>query len=123
MKMFIFLAFITSAFAETQKLESEVINVDGVLQENEVASDSELEGLKVEIKKQKEEIVLNKAKSKSYQALSESVEELSETTEEYLIEKREAKEKIAEFNAMVKCKSEDHPSKECEKYVRRSRDN
>lgn len=103
---------------ESQVLNSEPINVDGYVTEK-AATDGELENLRSEIKKQKQETILNTKKAKSYQELSKSVEKLSETTEEYLEEKRAAKEEIANYNMKVKCLSADVPGPGCEKFVRR----
>jgi uncharacterized protein YPO0396 len=104
--------------AETQVLTSETINVDGYMAEKKVM-DPELENLQAEIKKQKEETILNKKKSKSYQELTKSVEKLSETTVEYLEEKNAAKEEIANYNNKVKCLQSEAPGPECDKYLRR----
>lgn len=104
--------------AQTQVLNSETINVDGYVAEKKVM-DPELENLHAEIKKQKEETILNKQKSKSYQELTKSVEKLSETTVEYLEEKNAAKEEIANYNNKVKCLQAEAPGPECDKYVRR----
>lgn len=106
--------------AKPQVIQGDQINVDGVLPEKKV-TDGELETIKQEIQKQKTEVVLNKEKAKSYQELKKSVEALSETTEEYLSEKNEAKEQIAEYNLKVKCLQEEHPGKECDKHVRRKK--
>jgi uncharacterized protein YPO0396 len=105
-------------YAETQVLTSETINVDGYMAEKKVM-DPELENLQAEIKKQKEETILNKKKSKSYQELTKSVEKLSETTVEYLEEKNAAKEEIANYNNKVKCLQSEAPGPECDKYLRR----
>lgn len=104
--------------AETLVLTSETINVDGYMTEKKVM-DLELENLQAEIKKQKEETILNKKKSKSYQELTKSVEKLSETTVEYLEEKNAAKEEIANYNNKVKCLQSERPGPECDKYLRR----
>ncbi len=112
---------ITAALAQietTQMVESEAINVDGVLRERE-SSDGELETIKAEIQKQKKEVVLNKHKAKGYQELSKSVEKLSETTEEYILEKKAAQEEIAAYNLKVKCMQAETPGPECDKHNRR----
>jgi hypothetical protein len=106
------------AQTETQVLNSETINVDGYVKEKP-ATDGELESLQTEIKKQKEETVLNNQKAKSYQELSKSVEKLSETTEEYLLEKKAAQAEIANYNLKVKCLNAETPGPECDKFVRR----
>jgi len=104
--------------AETQVLNSEAINVDGYVTEKKII-DPELESLQAEIKKQKEETILNKKKSQSYQELTKSVGKLSETTVQYLEEKNAAKEEIANYNSKVKCLQSESPGPECDKYIRR----
>lgn len=110
----------TLAFAqvETQILESEMINVDGYAKARP-STDNELETIKHEIQKQKKEVVLNKAKAKSYQELTKSVEKLSETTEEYIEEKKAAQAEIATYNLKVKCMQAETPGPECDKIIRR----
>lgn len=103
---------------EAEVINSEVINVDGVVKEKPV-SDPELETIKAEISKQKNEIVLNKVKAKNFKELSKSVGALSQTTEEMLIEKKAAREEIANYNAKVKCLQEEYPGRECNKYLKR----
>jgi septal ring factor EnvC (AmiA/AmiB activator) len=109
-----------SALAEEEgKVQNlEPINVDGYVKE-QAAEDQELQSIKAEIAKQKEEVVLNKKKAQQFKELSKSVEKLSETTEEYLEEKRAAKEEIANYNAKVKCLQSEAPGAECDKYLRR----
>ena len=109
---------ISAVDAETEVLTNEAIDVDGYLAEKK-ATDGELEGLQAEIRKQKQETVLNKVKSKSYQELTKSVEKLSETTEEYIEEKKAAQAEIAAYNLKVKCLNADSPGSECDKHVRR----
>ena len=109
---------ISAVDAETEVLTNEAIDVDGYLAEKK-ATDGELEGLHAEIRKQKQETVLNKVKSKSYQELTKSVEKLSETTEEYIEEKKAAQAEIAAYNLKVKCLNSDAPGPECAKHVRR----
>ena len=109
---------ISAVDAETEVLTNEAIDVDGYLAEKK-ATDGELEGLQAEIRKQKQETVLNKVKSKSYQELTKSVEKLSETTEEYIEEKKAAQAEIAAYNLKVKCLNADSPGPECDKHVRR----
>jgi outer membrane murein-binding lipoprotein Lpp len=96
----------------------EPINVDGYVNEQKV-EDPELALIQAEIKKQKEEVVLNKKKAQSFKELSKSVEKLSETTEEYLEEKRAAQEEIANYNTKVKCLQSENPGAECDKFLRR----
>jgi Skp family chaperone for outer membrane proteins len=96
----------------------EPINVDGYVTEQK-AVDPELESIKAEITKQKQETVLNKKKAHGFRELAKSVEKLSETTEEYLEEKRAAKDQIAEYNTKVKCLQSEVPGPECDKFVKR----
>jgi protoporphyrinogen oxidase len=115
----VLLISVSASFAQTtQVMESETINVDGYVTEKKT-TDGELENIKYEIQKQKKEVVLNKAKAKSYGELSKSVEKLSETTEEYIEEKKAAQAEIAAYNLKVKCMQSDSPGPECDKYVRR----
>ena len=104
--------------AQNQTISTETINVDGYVS-NKAPSDNELETIKSEIKRQKTEMVLNKEKAKNFKELSKSVEVLSETTEEYLLEKKEAQNQIAEYNLKVKCLREEDTSKECAKFNKR----
>jgi hypothetical protein len=106
------------AAEETEVVSNEAIDVDGYLAEKK-ATDGELEGLHAEIRKQKQETVLNKVKSKSYQELTKSVEKLSETTEEYIEDKKNAQAEIAAYNLKVKCLNAESPGPECAKHVRR----
>ena len=109
---------VSTAFAQDQQvLNTDPIDVDGYLHEKQV-TDGELEQIKGEIRKQKNEVVLNKDKTKGYKELSKTTEKLSEVTEEYLDEKKTAQKDIAEYNAKIKCLMEEHPTKECDKYIR-----
>lgn len=112
------LSFAT-AYAQTsdQVLNSDPINVDGYVHEQQV-TDGELEQIKSEIRKQKGEVVLNKEKTKGFKELSKTTEKLSETTEEYLDEKKDAQKEIAEYNAKIKCLMDENPSADCDKYVK-----
>jgi septal ring factor EnvC (AmiA/AmiB activator) len=122
MKLLILTMFLipTLTLANTsQVLEAEAINVDGYL--SSAPQDKELETIQSEIKKQKEEIILNRQKAKGFQELTKSVEKLSETTEEYLEERKAAQLEIANYNAKVKCLQAEAPGPECDKYIRRRR--
>jgi len=109
----------TTAYAQSdeQVLNSDPIDVDGYLREKQV-TDGELEQIKSEIRKQKNEVILNKDKTKGYQELSRTTEKLSDTTEDYIDNKKSAQKDIAEYNAKIKCLMEDTPGKDCDKYVR-----
>lgn len=102
---------------EPQVVNSATINVDGVLNEAPV-TDAELVQIQSEIKKQKTELVLNKEKTKSFKELSKSVGVLSETTEKMLLEKKAAKDQIAEYNLKVQCLQEEDPDSECDRFVK-----
>lgn len=119
------LALATNVFAQdegepvrTNVVRSNTINVDGTVRER-LQTDRELESIRAEIKKQKQETVLNKEKAKGFQQLSKSVEDLSETTEEYLLEKKSTQKQIAEYNEKVRCMQDEYPGKECDKYIKR----
>ena len=116
---FLFLMSFNSFAADEAQVQSmEPINVDGYVKEQKV-EDPELASIQAEIKKQKQEVVLNKKKAQSFKELSKSVEKLSETTEEYLEEKKAAQEEIANYNTKVKCLQSENPGAECDKYLRR----
>lgn len=116
---FLFLMSFNSFGADEAQVQSmEPINVDGYVKEQKV-EDPELASIQAEIKKQKQEVVLNKKKAQSFKELSKSVEKLSETTEEYLEEKRAAQEEIANYNTKVKCLQSENPGAECDKFLRR----
>jgi hypothetical protein len=118
--LFIFALISLNSFGadEAQVQSMEPINVDGYVKEQKV-EDPELVSIQAEIKKQKQEVVLNKKKAQSFKELSKSVEKLSETTEEYLEEKKAAQEEIANYNTKVKCLQSENPGAECDKYLRR----
>lgn len=101
-----------------QVLTAEPINVDGFLNDRPV-QDTELESIKAEITKQKNEIVLNREKAKNFRELSKSTVALSETTEEMLEGRNEAKAEIAAYNLKVKCMQSETPGPECDKHTRR----
>jgi outer membrane protein W len=110
------------AQSEEQVLNSAPIDVDGYLHEKPV-TDGELEQIKSEIRKQKNDITLGKEKTKGFRELTKTTEKLSEVTEEYIDEKKSAKKDIEEYNKKIKCLMEENPGKDCEKYVRnRNRD-
>ena len=114
----VLMSFNSFAADEAQVQSMEPINVDGYVKEQKV-EDPELASIQAEIKKQKQEVVLNKKKAQSFKELSKSVEKLSETTEEYLEEKKAAQEEIANYNTKVKCLQSENPGAECDKYLRR----
>jgi GTPase involved in cell partitioning and DNA repair len=107
-----------SAQNQPQVMDVEAINVDGYVKEKPVV-DHELKSIQEEIKKQKQEIVLNREKAKEFKVLSKSVEKLSETTEEYILEKRAAQAEIAEYNLKIRCLQDEFPGKECDKFLKK----
>ncbi len=109
------------AQSEDQVLNSDPIDVDGYLKEKNV-TDHELETIRSEIRKQKNEVGLNKEKTKGFKELSKTTEKLSETTEEYIDEKKNTQKEIAEYNKKIKCLMEEHPAADCDKYVRNRRE-
>ena len=116
------LTFATAyAQSEEQVLNSDPIDVDGYLHEKQV-TDHELEQIRGEIRKQKNENALNKEKTKGFKELSKTTEKLSETTEEYLDEKKSAQKDIAEYNAKIKCLMEENPGVDCDKYIKASKE-
>ncbi len=112
-----------AAYAQSEEkiLNSDPIDVDGYLHERQV-TDHELEQIRGEIRKQKNESSLNKEKTKGFKELSKTTEKLSETTEEYLDEKKDAQKDIADYNAKIKCLMEENPGADCDKYVKNRRD-
>ncbi len=107
---------------DAQVLETKAIDVDGYYKTKEVSvTDAELTGIRSEIEKQKQAIVINKVKAQKFKELGKSTEQLSETTEEMLLEKKAAQEEIANYNLKVKCMSEEHPGPDCDKFNRRKR--
>jgi chaperonin cofactor prefoldin len=109
------------AQSEEQVLNSDPIDVDGYLKEQNV-TDHELEQIRSEIRKQKGEVHLNKEKTKGFKELSKTTEKLSETTEEYLDEKKDAQKEISEYNQKIKCLMEENPGPDCAKYVKNARE-
>ena len=118
LSMNVFAQDLVTTDSTNQVVNSETINVDGVLVEKPM-TDPELESIKAEITNQKQQTVLNKQKAKGFQQLSKSVEHLSTTTEEYLLEKRAAQQQIAEYNEKVRCMQDEYPGRECDKYLKK----
>ena len=108
------------AQSEEQVLNSDPIDVDGYLKEKNV-TDHELEQIRSEIRKQKNEVILNKEKTKGFKELSKTTEKLSETTEDYIDEKKNTQKEIAEYNKKIKCLMEENPGPDCAKYVKNAR--
>lgn len=115
----------TAAFAyaqsEDQVLNSEPIDVDGYLKEKNV-TDRELEEIRSAIRQQKNELHINKEKTKGFKELSKTTEKLSDTTEEMIDEKKSSLKEIAEYNKKIKCLMEENPGPDCAKYVRNTKE-
>jgi hypothetical protein len=60
-------------------------------------------------------------KAKEFKELGKSTEQLSETTEDMLLERRAAKEEIANYNKKVECLSAENPGPDCDKFIRKRR--
>ncbi|MFL5784558.1 MAG: hypothetical protein ACJ76H_08125 [Bacteriovoracaceae bacterium] len=102
-------------------ISTQPINVDGYMRNEKPVADPELQDIRSEISRQKKEIVLNKVKAKEFKELGKSTEQLSETTEDMLLERRAAKEEIANYNKKVQCLSAENPGPDCDKFVRKRR--
>jgi hypothetical protein len=85
------------AQSEDQVLNSEQIDVDGYLKEQNV-TDGELEQIKGELGKQKNMTQLNKEKAKELGKLSGQTEKLLDSQDQYIDEKIESQKAIKEFN-------------------------
>ena len=112
------------AQSEDQVLNSEQIDVDGYLKEQNV-TDGELEQIKGELGKQKNMTQLNKEKAKELGKLSGQTEKLLESQDQYIDEKIESQKAIKEFNKKtaenekkLKCLLEESKSPECSKWVK-----
>ncbi len=79
------------------------LNIDGQVTETEPATDSELNFINNELKKQKTQIYLNKEKSKGYKNLQNTTETLVGATEDYVTERKSSEAKIKEYNKQIKC--------------------
>lgn len=99
--------FISSAAmaqnAEQQYLSSDPININGYVQEELPPTDAELESIKGELNKQKNQIIVTKEKKKRYDQLSDSTEKLSEEMEDLISERKDAQEKIDKYNKKIDC--------------------
>ena len=110
-----------SAFANDEAiLKSDPINIEGYVKEQPRVTDSELEYISNELTKQKNEIHLNKAKTKKYKKLQRTTEKLADETETYLEEKAESQKVIDEYNKKIKCLLEKKNTKECRKYSKKN---
>ena len=113
----------SQAMANEEKyLNSDPINIDGYMTAAPVATDSELENVKGELRKQKSAIVINKEKKKKYNELSRSTEKLSDVTEEMIDERKESKETIDKFNKKIDCLMAEGQKEGCEEYVKAPRE-
>jgi opacity protein-like surface antigen len=112
------------AQSEDQVLNSEQIDVDGYLKEQNV-TDGELEQIKGELGKQKNMTQLNKEKAKELGKLSGQTEKLLDSQDQYIDEKIESQKAIKEFNKKtaenelkLRCLLEESKSPECSKWVK-----
>ncbi|MDA9793060.1 porin family protein [Bacteriovoracaceae bacterium] len=105
-----------NAFANDEAiLKSDPINIEGYVKAAPRVTDNELESISNELVKQKNEIQLNKAKTKKYQKLQRTTVKLADETETYLEEKNESQKVIEEYNKKIKCLLEKKNTKECRK--------
>ncbi len=79
------------------------LNIDGEVAQEQPATDSELNFINNELKKQKTQIYLNKEKSKGYKNLQNTTETLVGATEDYVTERKSSEAKIKEYNKQIKC--------------------
>lgn len=111
-----------NAYAQNQEqvLNSDPINVDGYLHEQNV-TDGELESLKGTVKKYQNENKLYKEKTKELNKLTNEAEKIGDNAEEKIMANVEAKKaetramsKIKKAEAKLKCMMEDIKSPECD---------
>jgi hypothetical protein len=114
-----------TAYAQTseQVLNSDPINVDGYLAENQPVTDGELEQIRSELNKQKTGTKLNKEKAKDLNKLSNQTEKLLDSQDEYIEQKIESANAIKEFNTKyeenqkkLKCIMEESTDRDCDPY-------
>jgi hypothetical protein len=99
-------------------LNSDPININGYVTEEENVSDAELENVKSELRKQKTAIVVNKQKKKKYGELSRSTEKLADVTEDMIEERKESQVTIDKFNKKIDCLMAEGQKEGCEEYVK-----
>lgn len=99
-------------------LNSDPIDINGYVTEEENVSDAELENVKSELRKQKTAIIVNKEKKKKYGELSRSTEKLADVTEDMIEERKESQTTIDKFNKKIDCLMAEGMKDGCEEYVK-----
>jgi opacity protein-like surface antigen len=99
-------------------LNSDPIDINGYVSEEQNVSDAELENVKSELRKQKTAIVVNKQKKKKYGELSRSTEKLADVTEDMIEERKESQVTIDKFNKKIDCLMAEGQKEGCEEFVR-----
>ncbi len=100
-------------------LNSDPIDINGYVTEEEAVSDAELENVKGELRKQKTAIIVNKEKKKKYGELSRSTEKLADVTEDMIEERKESQVTIDKFNKKIDCLMAEGFKEGCEEFVKR----
>jgi len=101
------------SLAQKQVLNSEPIDIDGYVKDEQVVMDDELKEIHEELKTQVKSIKINKKKAKAYQKLTQTTEKLAETTEEYINNRQESQEAIEKYQKMMECRDSHNP--DCKK--------
>ncbi len=119
----LFMVFTLSAYAQDgQVYDSAPLDVDGYVKEANV-TDRELEFIRNELTKQKNQIHLNREKKKGYRALQRTTEKLANETEDYLDEKNQSQKVIDEYNQRIQCLMAPNANpKDCRKYSKKDLD-
>ncbi len=93
---------------KTYNYNDRPLNVDGEVEEEELAPDSELNYINSELGKQKRAHKLNKEKVKGYKKLKKTTEKLVDSTQEYVGERKESEAMIKDYNKQIKCLLEEN---------------
>lgn len=118
------LSFAT-AYAQSDEsvLNSDPISVDGYLAQERPVTDGELEGVRNELRKQKNDTQLFKEKAKTYEKLSNQTEKMIEKQDEYVDSRIESTRAIKEFNKKfednqkkLRCIMEESDDPECDPF-------
>ena len=124
-KLFLSLSVISSSFvgaiASDAVLNSDPIDINGYVSEP-MATDSELEAVKADVRKSKSLISINKEKTKSYKNLGRNMEKLLDVTEEAIEEANEANEIKAKYSARIDCLMKKNEPEECAQYRKTKKD-
>ncbi len=108
----------SSVMAQTATVNSDPININGYLSEEEMVTDAELQNVESELQKQKNTIIINKQKKRKYNELSRSTEKLADVTEDMIVERKESQETIDRFNKKIDCLMAEGPKPGCEEFVK-----